>query len=153
MSGVVVTQVPPNNFISQVSISAGWLCHENEFLFLQKAIGVSEALYWGVPAGKIESNETPHEALVREIFEESNISLSSDGVQYIDTLYISKPGWNFIYHMFFYRFKSKPELKISKEHHDYAWVNLKTIMNYTLMPGTIETLKIFLDRAKELGLI
>ncbi len=153
MSSVIVYKNCPKDFVPQVSISAGWLCYGNEFLFLQRTAQSSEAFCWGVPAGKIELNETPNEALAREVFEETGIALSSDKIRYMDTLYISKPSWKYIYHMFFYQFESKPAVNISQEHHNYIWISLTSVTDYLLMQGITETLSIFGSKAKKLGLI
>ena len=46
---------------------------------------------WSVPAGYLEADEPPSHAAVRELHEETNITLSEDGLQLLDTIFVRHP--------------------------------------------------------------
>ena len=50
---------------------------EYQVLFAQRPVGKAYAGYWEFPGGKIESNETVIEALIREIDEELGVHIAS----------------------------------------------------------------------------
>lgn len=69
-----------NDFKDLIEVAACYLEHENYYLFLKRAENKPAGLTWGVPAGKVEKNETPIDALTRELFEETSVQLSSNEV-------------------------------------------------------------------------
>jgi ADP-ribose pyrophosphatase YjhB (NUDIX family) len=61
------------NELLQVPSVAGLIRNsENQLLFIRK----SEDGVWGLPAGAIEPGETPKEAVVREVFEETGLKVN-----------------------------------------------------------------------------
>ena len=55
---------------------------------------------WFIPTGKIEKGETPREAAVRELYEETDFELSENDIDFIGTIPTidnDKPNNNFIY--------------------------------------------------------
>ncbi|MGO3732535.1 MAG: (deoxy)nucleoside triphosphate pyrophosphohydrolase [Vagococcus sp.] len=54
------------------------LIHENKILCAKRGYSKSLGGLWEFPGGKIEQNETPHQALIREIKEELLIDVTVD---------------------------------------------------------------------------
>lgn len=51
--------------------------HDDRFLIAQRQQGKHLEHYWELPGGKLESNESPWQALRRELAEEINIEITS----------------------------------------------------------------------------
>lgn len=143
MSNVTIYQSKPEGFKSDVALAAAWLVFNDQYLFLQRNAMSKETYCWGVPGGKVEFGEPPVEALKREIFEETKIDLNFCDVIHVTDCFISKPGWNYTYHMFYYAFKEKPTVEISLENNDYKWVKMNEINDLPLVLGSKETYELF----------
>ena len=140
----------PRDFLSQVSIAACWLKHQDELLFLQRSKESKSALLWAVPGGKIESNETPIEGMIREIREETSIYLDKNYVIDLGCFYIKTPDWQYTYYMFFVELKNKPVINISDEHNNFIWITLLESKGLPLMIGVEETIEIFNEKFNSL---
>jgi mutator protein MutT len=57
---------------------------QDEILLVQGWIGIQK---WELPGGDIKKGETPVDAAVREVYEETGIVLAKDDLQYVTTLY------------------------------------------------------------------
>jgi len=81
---------------------------------------------WGLSVGKIDSGETPCEAVLREVYEETALELDVNELSYIGRLYVRQPKLHFVYHMFRHTFKKRPLKKNihihPEEHKDFCWV-------------------------------
>ena len=75
-----------------------------------------------LPGGTLEEDETPLEAMLREVQEESGLVIDANDVReiYSGTEY-SVRGTH--YSLFVAKIKSCPEIMISWKHLSYAWVN------------------------------
>ena len=79
---------------------------------------------WMLPGGRLEGMGSPEEELRREIKEETGLEdFKIDGV--FDTG-ISPGGDTFLV-TYKVKIEGEPEIKISKEHTDYAWVDKANI--------------------------
>jgi 8-oxo-dGTP diphosphatase len=59
-----------------IDVAVGVLCNdEGEVLFAQRPEGKPMAGYWEFPGGKLESGESVHQALARELHEELGIDI------------------------------------------------------------------------------
>jgi len=60
----------------RVRVVAGVLMRDGLFLIARRKEGKSLAGYWEFPGGKLEANESPEQALIRELKEEFSIEIS-----------------------------------------------------------------------------
>ena len=153
MTEIRVYSSKPEGFVSQVSVSAAWLAFQGQYLLLQRSATSQEALRWGIVGGKVEPNEEPIDALRREVFEETTITLTASEIVYLDTCFVSKPEWNYTFHMFYYPLTKTPTVELSSEHQDYTWVSIDDIQTLPLMLGAKEALDLFTRKAKKLGML
>lgn len=141
VSKLEVYAVAPEGFTPQVQVAACYLEIDNHLLLLQRAHGKSEAGKWGVPAGKLEHNETPESAAQRELLEETGISFeASSQIQRLNALYIRKPEIDYVFHLFKVHLDQMPEVHLSDEHQSYQWAALKNIAAVDLVDGAKEAL-------------
>ena len=131
----------PEGFSPQVEVAGCYLEIDGKLLLLQRAEGNLEPGKWSVPAGKLEYNETPEKAAVRELFEETGISLSDPSqIYFMNSLYICKPTGDYIFHLFVVRLREIPDICLSHEHQSYTWASLKDLEEIPLMAGGKEAL-------------
>lgn len=135
MQKVEVQETKPENFNPLTEIAACYLDCDGKLLLLLNASHDSEAGSWGVPAGKLESNETPLQGAVRELFEETSISADFSQIQSVGSLYIRKPEVDYVYHLFRVEVASRPEVRLSSEHQEYRWVSSDEMEMMPIMIG------------------
>jgi 8-oxo-dGTP diphosphatase len=136
----------PEKFVPQVEVAACYLEIDGKILILQRTNTQCEPGKWGVPAGKLEQNETPEDAAKRELFEETGIDLPTSHLKCVSTLYIKKLGNNFIFHAFKVQGLDSPpnqvpEVRLSSEHQNYKWATDEELQNMPLMAGAWEALQ------------
>lgn len=97
---------------------------------------------WELPGGRIEFGETPEEAVIREVYEET-------GYQ-VEILKMIPKVYTYVFHYptckqhtlvytYLCRLKSKQRVETNDaEVADIAWISEKEIPNYTFLPGTVE---------------
>lgn len=142
LSGLKIYTIAPKGFIPQVQVAACYLEINHKLLLLQRAQGKIEPGKWGVPAGKLENNETAENAAKRELLEETGISFENDSqIKYINSLYIRKPEVDYIYHAFKIHLDLIPEVHLSNEHQNYLWATSKDMETLALMDGAKEVLQ------------
>lgn len=79
---------------------------------------------WFIPTGKIEKGETPREAAVRELYEETDFELSENDIDFIGTIPTidnDKPNNNFIY-VFISELSDEilPDLDAASDGHEHS---------------------------------
>ena len=141
---------PPRGFKTGLQVAACYLKMDGKLLLLERSPLESQPFTWGVPAGKIETDEKIEEAMLRELFEETGIQLSSR-LLYIKPLYISDNGKELVYHMFETVIKENPLIRLSEEHINYKWASLSEAKKMPLMPGAREALHHYTEMNSKLG--
>lgn len=68
------------------------LKYRNKFLLCKRNENQSHANQWFIPTGKIERGETPREAAVRELYEETDFELTENDIDFIGTIPVLEDG-------------------------------------------------------------
>lgn len=139
----------PEDFNAKVDVAAAYIEVDGKILLLQLSENKEHSKSWGVPAGKFERGETPENALRRELFEETGISLKVDNrVDLIGQLYVRKPEIDYVFHAFKVDLESVPAIILSDEHIAYSWVSIDEAKKLDLLEGE-ETILQFLSNSKK----
>ena len=85
------------------------------------------ALQPDIPGGIVEPDETPEQALEREIFEEIGINIPVETTDLIYQNQIRKNTEHYIYRLSLD--DPDAEIKISWEHDDYYWQTINEVLN------------------------
>jgi 8-oxo-dGTP pyrophosphatase MutT (NUDIX family) len=99
-------------------------------LLLQRADWMKWApLQWAFPGGKLERDESPEEAAIRETKEETQLSVS--GLRSVKTC-LDKPV------AAYYTREYTGTVRIDEEHVSWAWVPRQEVGDYDLAPQVLE---------------
>jgi len=88
----------------------------------------------------MENSESAREAVIRETFEETHIAVDAHQLKFVGKLFVSKPGADYIYHMYHLKLGCHPVVKLNNEHQEYRWLTMEDVINFPIMSGGIETL-------------
>lgn len=98
----------------------GFLLHENKFLIMHdNGHNRQEQNLWELPGGRMEFGETAEETLIREMKEETGLTVKP--IKVLDT-WNSVRGDHQITGIIYYCQAEEYEVKLSSEHDDYKWV-------------------------------
>lgn len=133
----IVFLEPPSDFSPRFTVAGCYFEQEGKILFLLRNEHKPQGKSWCIPGGKLQGQETPAEALQREVKEEIGIQLDPQKLIYCKVVYIRFPEIDFILHLFGYHFtKAPPPLKLAlEEHTEYKWVKSQDVYNLDLIPG------------------
>lgn len=93
--------------------------------------------YWEFPGGKIEENETLHQALLREIKEEIDVEI--DVLDLLDIVEYDYADFKLYMHCFWAKIKSGNI--VLKEVADAKWLTRENIDSVKWLPADIELVK------------
>jgi len=107
---------------------------------------------WGLPGGVVETGETVTQAVVREIMEECNISVSVSRL--IDVFDVITPdlAGRIRYHYIIISYLANyisGEIRVSQETMDVKWVHPSILSGYELTGGTRD----LLSKARDKGIL
>ena len=93
---------------------------DGAFLCAQRSQTMSLAGMWEFPGGKIEINEHPYDALIREIHEELGcLIVRDDSIAYTDTSYEYDTVW---VRLITWRCSIQEGIPLAKEHQALLWL-------------------------------
>ncbi|MFH1253091.1 MAG: NUDIX domain-containing protein [Candidatus Uhrbacteria bacterium] len=115
--------------------ATGFIKYQNKILLLKRS--ANEKLlpnFFEMPGGKIKFGETAEQALVREIKEETNLTVKVL-VLYNVFNYLSADQKTQTFDLqFICRLKTIKGLKLSSEHESYLWISPKDINKLKISP-------------------
>jgi 8-oxo-dGTP diphosphatase len=113
------------------NVVAAIIKKNNSYLIAQRNRNKYMGLTWEFPGGKVESNETFHEALSREIQEELNININVH--EKIAEEKYKDDEIDIVLHYFLCSEKSGT-IRLN-EHENIAWIETKDFDKYTFVEG------------------
>lgn len=140
----MISKEEPKNFKPRFSIVSCFCEYDGRFILLHRHANKSQGFKWGVPAGKMEVDELPEDAVIRELQEETGIDMKRENMKYFGKVYVRYPDYDFIYHIFHAVLDGKVSIKIrSSEHLDSVWVTPKEALDMQLVDDLDACIKLF----------
>ena len=95
---------------------------------------------WGPPGGHIDAGESPKQAAVREVFEESGLKVHMRDLELLAQR--TKHSFGMIYYYITDKFSGKG-VALSHEHDGFSWVDMKRIdeLDTTFEPDILALVK------------
>lgn len=122
------------NFQPKSNVSTVFLEAKHSLLLLKRSQSEQQPFKWGVPGGKINIGETPEEAILRELQEETQIKLSRCALQYFGCYYARSSICDYKLHIYQTRMTRFPPVILDpKEHSSYKWVSLNDFKRMPLL--------------------
>lgn len=128
------------------AVSTCYMVCNGKILLLKRNDGATAGNRWCMPGGKLKKNETPLQAVIREIKEETNILLLPEEADFIHTICIRirNPKQDYLLHLFKAVLpRSQPSdytIMLNQEHTDHLWADLQTAKQLNLVAGGKEIL-------------
>src|SRR5262245_53935441 len=116
----------------QLTISVGLIQHEDKFLLTRRFNPEYPQWHqrWEFPGGKIQPQETPLEALHREILEETNLTINNPQLLGVYTQFWQlEKGTQQTFLLAYHCFADQPRVQLKPDENDaYAWMHPNSIL-------------------------
>lgn len=114
---------------------------KGEILLLKRGETKTFQGHWQLPEGKLEENESPQDALVRELREELGTEINTLELERVGQSTLEAKGTKYLAFRVIFKVKlEEGPLSLSHEHSDYAWLKPDKISTLELLPGTLEAI-------------
>ena len=102
--------------------------YDQKILILKRVRPSSDGLgYWELPGGGLEYGETPHEALIRELKEETGLDIKI--IKPVYTFTAIRPDYQTV-GIGFLTIPTNDHVQLSHEHTDYQFVSSTELLQY-----------------------
>ena len=130
--------------MKQIEVVAAVILHEGRIFATQRGYGEWKD-WWEFPGGKMESGETPEEALKREIREELATDIGVDDL--IETIEWDYPKFHLTMHCYWCHVE-KGSLSL-QEHEAAKWLGRDELLSVKWLPADIQLIDKIRDRLSE----
>lgn len=131
---------PPPGFESRFTVVGACLEKDGKVLLLKRAAHKPQGGTWCLPAGKSEAGEDPEEALVREVYEETGITLDKGRLGPPRTWYVVWPDSSFVWTVFRVGMDGDELITLrADEHEAYQWATPREALDIELIEDQDET--------------
>lgn len=127
---------PTPQFKPCIEVATVYIEHDGQILLLHRQNNKSQGNKWGLPGGKVEKNETPVQAVIRETKEETGTDLSSQPIETLQPVYVEYTEKNhFVYHTFRTQLLGDSgAIRINfEEHKGFTWVTPTDALKMNLL--------------------
>ena len=127
--------------MKSIEVAAAIIINNGKIFACQRGYGEWKD-WWEFPGGKIESGETPEDALLREICEELSIYISID--RHLTTVDYDYPNFHLTMHCYICQLKDdlQPHLL---EHEAARWLGRSELEEVKWLPADVEVIKALND--------
>ncbi len=140
------------DFNHSKSVATCFIVCNGKILLLKRNEFTTSGNTWCMPGGKLNQNETPIQAVLREAEEETGILLLPEDTNLIKTIFVRTITLkqDYLLHLFkSVLSRSQPsdyKVVLNQEHTDYLWVDPEEAKQLNLVPGGKEILELNLLR-------
>jgi len=134
----------PENFNPKLEAVGCFIERDGKILLLHRQPWRPEGNTWGLPAGKVYKGEEITDAIVREIKEETGLTMSKNDVTFLWRLYIKYPTYDSIFNVFKTSTNEKHIVINNEEHQNFKWVSPTEALGMPLIGDLDEGIKLFL---------
>lgn len=118
-----------------ISCAAGVLKKDELYLIAKRPEGKPYAGFWEFPGGKMNPQETPPQALARELYEELGITIETNALQKIVDVSYDYPDFTLFMPTFLCKkWEGEPQ---GCEGQRLQWVTLQNLSHYQILPASI----------------
>ena len=140
----MIFQEAPMDFNEEMDVVGCYVQHDKKFVLLLRQPYKTNGNKLGLPAGKVDPGESIHQAMSRELKEETGLDISEESLEHIGTVFVRNDGHDIGYHMFITRFSTQPEIIINpKEHQAYIWASPIEALELNLIHDLDECIKTY----------
>lgn len=114
---------PPPDFNSKFDIVGCYVEYDGKFIALKRGSHKPQGNQYGLPAGKVDKGESLEEAILREVKEETGITIDPSKLQKLRSFPTRYPDYDFIFHTFKTVLVHEPIVTINPtEHSEFIWI-------------------------------
>lgn len=119
---------------------------QQKVLFLKRHLDKPQGNTWSIPAGKIEKNEDYSSAVIREVFEETNVLLDPQKIEKVATFYVRHLERDFVFLAYKTLLNEFPKIELAlNENIQFLWISPTKALKLNLIYGGGEILETFLS--------
>lgn len=146
---IKISETKPENFSDKNRAALCYVKHGDRLLLLKRSEMETLPGCWGLPGGRLETDEIPIIGAKRELFEETGLLLSPlTPLLPLGHLYSQKQEGDLTFHLFLVNLLDLPPITLSEEHSTYLWTSHEERGSLKLIEGFHELYRFVQKRSE-----